>query len=57
MLDNDGERKGNKRMISLVDNTLRSNDLFLQGRELKILHNAEEYKLRLTGNGKLILTK
>ncbi|WP_338056149.1 hemin uptake protein HemP [Sneathiella marina] len=44
-------------MISLEDNTMRSVDLFSQGRELKILHDSEEYKLRLTGNGKLILTK
>ncbi|PHQ67223.1 MAG: hemin transporter HemP [Sneathiella sp.] len=53
---NDGN-SGSTRMVSLVDNVLHSKDLFLHGRELKIIHDSEEYKLRLTGNGKLILTK
>jgi len=41
----------------IVDGTLRSSDLFRHGRELTIIHDDAEYKLRLTGNGKLILTK
>ena len=41
----------------MTDNTLRSTDLFRDGRELTIVHNDAEYKLRLTGTGKLILTK
>ncbi|MEH6525524.1 MAG: hemin uptake protein HemP [Sneathiella sp.] len=57
MLNNSGNGQGSKRMISLVDNTLLSTELFRQSRELKITHESEEYKLRLTGNGKLILTK
>jgi hemin uptake protein HemP len=57
MLDNDSNRKSDSRMITFADNTLHSSDLFQQGRELKIIHHSEEYKLRLTGNGKLILTK
>jgi hemin uptake protein HemP len=57
MLDNHAGHKGSKRTIALVDDTLQSRDLFLEGRELTILHNNEEYKLRLTGNEKLILTK
>jgi hemin uptake protein HemP len=31
--------------------------LFRGRRELIILHNADEYRLRVTSNGKLILTK
>ena len=41
----------------MIDGTLRSSDLFRHGKELTILHDGAEYKLRLTGNGKLILTK
>jgi hemin uptake protein HemP len=32
-------------------------DLMGGGRELVLLHEREEYRLRLTSNGKLILTK
>jgi len=46
-----------KREVMIVDGTLRSSDLFRHGRELTIIHDDAEYKLRLTGNGKLILTK
>ncbi|MCG8545183.1 MAG: hemin uptake protein HemP [Alphaproteobacteria bacterium] len=41
----------------IVDGTLQSNDLFRCGRELTIIHENATYRLRLTGNGKLILTK
>lgn len=34
-----------------------SEELLKGRRELTILHDHQEYKLRLTGNGKLILTK
>ncbi|MBO0333266.1 hemin uptake protein HemP [Sneathiella sp. CAU 1612] len=44
-------------MIMLEDETLQSGDLFTSSKELTIAHNGETYKLRLTGNGKLILTK
>jgi hemin uptake protein HemP len=57
MLDNHSDRKSTKRMIMLVDETLQSGDLFSDSKELTIAHNGETYKLRLTGNGKLILTK
>lgn len=33
-----------------------SEELLGQGKELVIVHNGREYKLRLTQNGKLILT-
>ena len=37
--------------------TVRSSDLFQGGKELVIRHGAEEYRLRITRTGKLILTK
>ncbi|MBL4666964.1 MAG: hemin uptake protein HemP [Sneathiella sp.] len=45
------------RQLSVVDNKIESDEIFVNSRELSILHNGYEYKLRLTGNGKLILTK
>ena len=36
---------------------LHSNHLFALGREIRILHAGEEYRLRLTRNNRLILTK
>lgn len=36
---------------------LHSNNLFALGREIRILHEGEEYRLRLTRNNRLILTK
>jgi hemin uptake protein HemP len=36
---------------------LQSQNLFALGREIRILHEGEEYRLRLTRNNRLILTK
>jgi hemin uptake protein HemP len=36
---------------------VRSTDLFQGGKELVIRHGSEEYRLRITRTGKLILTK
>lgn len=36
---------------------LRSEELFGTGREVKIRHNGQEYRLQVTKNGKLILIK
>jgi len=36
---------------------LQSHNLFALGREIRILHEGEEYSLRLTRNNRLILTK
>ncbi|XID75633.1 hemin uptake protein HemP [Alkanindiges sp. WGS2144] len=36
---------------------LHSQHLFAMGREIRILHAGEEYRLRLTRNNRLILTK
>lgn len=49
-----------------IGNTIRTpkeslcidSETLLSGKkEITIIHNDDEYKLRLTGNGKLILTK
>ncbi|WP_084264581.1 hemin uptake protein HemP [Sneathiella glossodoripedis] len=45
------------RSVSVVNNQIDSKELFECTRQLCILHNGSEYKLQLTGNGKLILTK
>jgi hemin uptake protein HemP len=37
--------------------TVQSSDLFQGGKELVIRHGSEEYRLRITRAGKLILTK
>lgn len=37
--------------------TLHSNNLFSISKEVRIEHEGEEYRLRLTRNNKLILTK
>jgi|RhiMethySRZTD1v2_1073278.scaffolds.fasta_scaffold908977_2 hemin uptake protein HemP len=37
--------------------TVRSSDLFQGGKEIVIRHGSEEYRLRITRAGKLILTK
>jgi hemin uptake protein HemP len=37
--------------------TVHSTDLFQGGKELVIRHGSEEYRLRITRTGKLILTK
>ena len=36
---------------------LHSNNLFALDREIRIMHAGEEYRLRLTRNNRLILTK
>ena len=36
---------------------LQSSHLFALGKEIRILHEGEEYRLRLTRNNRLILTK
>jgi hemin uptake protein HemP len=37
--------------------TIDSTRLFAVGREIRITHEGEEYRLRITSNNKLILTK
>jgi hemin uptake protein HemP len=45
------------RMISVAGHKLDSRDLFIGTREVMIHHGGEVYRLRLTGQNKLILTK
>jgi hemin uptake protein HemP len=40
-----------------VHRSITSNDLMAGGRVIIIRHDREEYRLRLTASGKLILTK
>ncbi len=44
-------------MISIENDKITSALLLGQKSELIIEHNEEHYRLRITGNGKLILTK
>jgi len=45
------------RGVPLVDNRIDSHDLFVGTREITIAHGPEVYRLRLTAQNKLILTK
>jgi hemin uptake protein HemP len=45
------------RRVQLVENRLDSRELFASGREITIGHAGEVYRLRLTSQNKLILTK
>jgi hemin uptake protein HemP len=46
-----------ERSIPLTDNRILSRDLFVSSREIIIAHGEENYRLRLTAQNKLILTK
>jgi hemin uptake protein HemP len=46
-----------KRRVLLPDNRIDSRDLFVGTREIAIVHGEETYRLRLTAQNKLILTK
>jgi hemin uptake protein HemP len=46
-----------QREVMFKNNKIESNVLFANSHEVTIIHNGQEYKLRLTSNGKLILTK
>lgn len=46
-----------ERAIAVRGNTLDSKELFSGDREIIIVHGAENYRLRLTSQNKLILTK
>lgn len=51
------EESGNRRNLTLIDDKLQSDELFTNSREITIVHKGENYKLRLTGNDRLILNK
>ena len=50
-------QKKDRRAVLVVDHRVKSSSLFVGCKELTIIHNNEEYRLHLTGKGKLILTK
>jgi hemin uptake protein HemP len=55
-----GEESGTtliERSIPLTDNRIQSRDLFVSSREIIIAHGEDTYRLRLTAQNKLILTK
>lgn len=45
------------RQITMINQRIDSRQLFHDGREVTILHGQEIYRLRLTAQNKLILTK
>jgi hemin uptake protein HemP len=46
-----------RRALTIVDNQVESRDLFASAREIIIAHGLERYRLRVTSQNKLILTK
>ena len=46
-----------QRVISVAEHKIDSRDLFVGTREVIIHHGGDTYRLRLTGQNKLILTK
>ena len=46
-----------RRDIAMVDHRIDSRDLFVSAREITISHGNDVYRLRLTAQNKLILTK
>ena len=46
-----------QRTLTVADNQLDSRDLFASAREIVIAHGPDRYRLRLTSQNKLILTK
>jgi hemin uptake protein HemP len=46
-----------ERAIHLVENRVDSRELFVATREIMIAHGEDVYRLRLTAQNKLILTK
>lgn len=45
------------RSIPMRDHRIESGDLFVGTKEIMIVHGSETYRLRLTAQNKLILTK
>jgi hemin uptake protein HemP len=46
-----------RRDVAMIDHRIDSRDLFVATREVTIAHGGEVYRLRLTAQNKLILTK
>ena len=45
------------RQITMIGQRIDSRQIFLEGREVTIVHGEDIYRLRLTAQNKLILTK
>ena len=54
---NDGSGGDASRAITINDNGMDTRDIFIGTREVTITHGTERYRLRLTAQNKLILTK
>lgn len=48
---------GLERRVAVTDHRIDSRDLFVATKEITISHGSEMYRLRLTAQNKLILTK
>ncbi|MGV3632898.1 MAG: hemin uptake protein HemP [Pseudorhodoplanes sp.] len=48
---------GAARAVPIADNSFDTRDIFVGTREVTITHGGERYRLRLTAQNKLILTK
>lgn len=55
--DNDGCTVNQVKTPEMLAKTIASAELFGNRRDIVIAHAGEEYRLRITSNGKLILTK
>jgi hemin uptake protein HemP len=57
--DNENERTSaaGERRLTMINNRLDSRDLFVGTHDIVILHGSDAYRLRLTAQNKLILTK
>ena len=51
------EEKKNHMNLKYQHKTIHSHELLQEGKEVFILHKGDQYLLRCTRNGKLILTK
>ncbi len=55
--DMEGRQTSDKRPVFVLGNRIDSKELFSVTREVTIAHGGEIYRLRLTSQNKLILTK
>lgn len=54
---NDRRTEGIRRQLTMIDNRVESRELFVDARDIIIVHGRDAYHLRLTAQNKLILTK
>lgn len=52
-----GRNSDSRRHVAVVEHRIDSRDLFVATREVTIAHGDDVYRLRLTAQNKLILTK